>query len=49
MSKCGPGDHSHHDPDVEGHDGEHDEVRDGGLDEVEHRQVEVADSPANFG
>ena len=49
MSKCGPSNDCHHDPDVEGHDSEHQEVRDGGLDQVEGREVEVAKSPANFG
>ena len=49
MSKRGPGYDCHHDPDVEGHDGEHDDVRDGGLDEVEDRLVEVPDSSTNFG
>ena len=31
------------------YDGEHEEVRDRGLDEVEGREVEVGKSPANFG
>ena len=49
MSERGSGDDGHHDPDVEGHDGEHEEVRDGSLDEVQDREVEVPESPANFG
>ena len=36
-----------HDPDVEGHDCEHQEVRDDRLHEVQRGEIEVAKPPAN--
>ena len=44
----GPGDDGDHDPHVEGHDGEHEQVRQGRLYEVERRKVDVCESPAKW-